>query len=290
MKTAGSRGIPIRALYIGVGLCVLLAVVALATRGTRPSGGDASSDRALPGNLFDYMFTVSILLAIGMVLILAWLRAQSGPEARKKWSGRQMFLFMVTVAGVCAAAVMLSEFLRENPESPLAKLLNRETAPVATTGAEGRPIRSRQPEFEWPAVLIAGALVAVGFGVYRVGRRRRPQEERTLREDIAAILDDTLEKLSAEEDPRRAVILAYAWMERTLAAHGLPRTPSEAPLEYLARVLIDLEASRDSVFELTALFERAKFSLHEVDEEMKHEAISSLTAVRDELRGSDESQ
>jgi hypothetical protein len=201
-----------------------------------------------------------------------------------------MFLFVVTIAAVCAAAVMLSEFLRENPESPLAKLLNRDTETTTTTGGRRGPAASHQPEFEWPAVLIAGALVAVGFGVYRLGRRRRPQEERTLREDIAAILDDTLEKLAVEEDPRRAVILAYAWMERTLAAHGLPRTPSEAPLEYLARVLIDLEASRDSVFELTALFERAKFSLHEVDEEMKHEAIASLTAVRDELRASDEQQ
>lgn len=290
MKTAGSRGIPIRALYIGVGLCVLLAIVALATRGSRPSGRDGSSERVLPGNFFDYMFTVSILLGIAMVITLAWLRAQTGPEARKKWSGRQMFLFVVTIAAVCFAAVVISESLRENPDSRLAQLLNRGTDPVATTDEQGRPIRPRQPEFEWPAVLIAGALVAVGFGVYRLGRKRRPQEERTLREDITAILDDTLEKLSAEDDPRRAVILAYAWMERTLAAHGLPRAPSEAPLEYLARVLIDLEASRDSVFELTALFERAKFSLHDVDEEMKHEAIASLTAVRDELRRPGEPQ
>lgn len=288
MKTAGSRGIPIRALYIGVGLCVLLAIVALATRGSRPSGSDGSSDRALPGNFFDYLFTLSILLAIAMVLVLAWLRAQSGPEAWKTWSGRQMFLFLVTIAALCVAAVLISESLRENPDSRLARLLNRDTTEATTTDEPGRRVRPRQPEFEWPAVLIAGALVAFGYGVYRVGRKRRPEEDRTLREDIAAILDDTLEKLSEEEDPRRAVILAYAWMERTLAAHGLPRTPSEAPLEYLARVLIDLEASRGSVFELTALFERAKFSLHEVDEDMKHEAIASLTAVRDELRGSGE--
>jgi hypothetical protein len=290
MKTAGSRGIPTRALYIGIGLCALLAIVALATRGGRPSSSESSSDRALPGDVFDYMFTFSILLAVAMVLLFGWLRAQTGPEARKTWSGRQMFLFLITVAAVCVAAVLISESLRENPDSRLARLLNRDTAPAATTDAQGRRVRPREPQFEWPAVLIAGALVAVGFGVYRVGRRRDAPEERTLREDIAAILDDTLEKLQAEEDPRRAVILAYAWMERTLAAHGLPRVPSEAPLEYLARVLIELEASRDSVFELTALFERAKFSAHDVDEEMKHEAIVALTAVRDDLRETDEQE
>jgi hypothetical protein len=78
-------------------------------------------------------------------------------------------------------------------------------------------------------------------------------------------------------------------MERALAAYGLPRHPFEAPLEFLERASPELAAThpggRRLVFELTHLFERAKFSQHAVDEEMKRDAIATLEALRDDLRG-----
>ena len=50
---------------------------------------------------------------------------------------------------------------------------------------------------------------------------------------LADVLEETIDDLRAEADPRRAVIAAYARMERALAAAGLPRSPAEAPDEYL---------------------------------------------------------
>jgi hypothetical protein len=79
------------------------------------------------------------------------------------------------------------------------------------------------------------------------------------------------------------VIRTYARMETTFAAYGVPRDESEAPLEYLARVLDSLRVSAYSVRRLTQLFERAKFSPHEVDTGMKGEAIEALAGLRAEL-------
>jgi hypothetical protein len=79
------------------------------------------------------------------------------------------------------------------------------------------------------------------------------------------------------------VIAAYARMERTLERHGFPRLRAEAPLEYLARVLRELHVRTWAVLALTELFEHAKFSRHEIDAEMKEEAIGALIAVRDDL-------
>jgi hypothetical protein len=101
------------------------------------------------------------------------------------------------------------------------------------------------------------------------------------------VLDETLDDLRAEEDPRKAVIAAYARMERALAAYGLPRSPSEAPDEYLQRIFADLDVSRLSTSRLTALFSWAKFSGHDVAPEMKQEAIEALEAVREELRAAE---
>jgi hypothetical protein len=101
--------------------------------------------------------------------------------------------------------------------------------------------------------------------------------------ELLAAVDLSLSDLDQEPDPRRAVIRAYARMEGALGLHGLARRPSETPLEYLARALASLRVGRASVERLTALFERAKFSAHDIDGSMKADALAALRALRDEL-------
>jgi hypothetical protein len=76
-------------------------------------------------------------------------------------------------------------------------------------------------------------------------------------------------------------------MESALAAIGLRRDPAEAPIEYLERVLLSLDASADAVRSLTDLFEWARFSHHEPEPSMRDEAVNALVAVRDELRNAE---
>jgi hypothetical protein len=97
------------------------------------------------------------------------------------------------------------------------------------------------------------------------------------------VLAATLDDLRAERDPRRAVIGAYARMERSLAAAGLPRGEAEAPEEYLERVLDAAAVSHRGAGRLTALFAWARFSGHDVRPEMKDEAIQTLVELQDEL-------
>jgi hypothetical protein len=79
------------------------------------------------------------------------------------------------------------------------------------------------------------------------------------------------------------VIKAYAGMEHALAQDGLPRSPSETPVEYLRRALERLSASTAATTRLTALFEQAKFSTHVIDEPMRQEALAALGDLRTEL-------
>src|SRR5262249_25623632 len=115
-----------------------------------------------------------------------------------------------------------------------------------------RPVRHNLPNepsarFRWQSA--AGVLVlllAPGGGDLASPWDRRPTsagKARTAAEALAEVLDDTLDDLRNEGDPRRAVIAAYARMERTMAAYGLPRIPSEAPEEYLRRMLAGLDVS-----------------------------------------------
>ena len=130
--------------------------------------------------------------------------------------------------------------------------------------------------------LVLTAVIAYFVAERRARRERTPRAE--LAEELAAALDDALDDLRAETDPRRAVIAAYARVERILASSGIARRPAETSDEYLVRVLRDLTIGSDAIVRLTSLFTQAKFSQHEVDTAMKEEAIDSLERVRDELR------
>ena len=135
-------------------------------------------------------------------------------------------------------------------------------------------------------LIVAGvalaAMIAIVVAQLAADRRRR-RPPKTPAERLVELLDDTLEDLEREPDPRRAVIGAWARMGAGLAAVGLPRHPSEAPFEYAARVLESALARPDSVHRLTGLFERAKFSHHTIGQADRDQAIAALRAVRQEL-------
>jgi Domain of unknown function (DUF4129) len=149
-------------------------------------------------------------------------------------------------------------------------------------------------------LVVAGVALAAMIGIVvaqLVAERRRRRPPPTPAERLVGLLDDTLEDLLADPDPRRAVIAAWARMERGLAAAGLPRRPSEAPFEYAARVLgasmspivrgtpsgFPEPLRPGSVHRLTGLFERAKFSQHAIGQADRDEAVAALRAVRREL-------
>jgi hypothetical protein len=87
-----------------------------------------------------------------------------------------------------------------------------------------------------------------------------------------------------EADPRRAVIAAWARLEKVMARHGLARRDAEAPFEYAARAGAELAVEDLSLGRLADLYEWARFSLHEVTPAMRGEALTGLLAVRDGLR------
>ena len=93
--------------------------------------------------------------------------------------------------------------------------------------------------------LVAIAVVAAAVALRREARLRL--RTRAIAEELAAVLDDTLDDLRAETDPRRAVIAAYARLERVLAAHGLPRrAPRDARRVPRRASLAELEVSQGS--------------------------------------------
>jgi hypothetical protein len=87
----------------------------------------------------------------------------------------------------------------------------------------------------------------------------------------------------AEPDSRRAVIAAYARMERWLNYAGYGRQLWEAPFEHLDRVVVGLGATAAVGATLAGLYERAKFDNRPCGPDMKAQALQALADLRADL-------
>jgi uncharacterized protein DUF4129 len=280
-----------RALLGLAALVLLLAAVAIASAGSLPAG--AGGARRPADQFVDVLISLYLVLmvvgAATWVYVLAVSRdgVAEAIVARKRRSRWRSFL-KLTLGFLLLGLVLRWLAVDGDLRNRIAAQVGRgQRSPSNAT----RSPDAYQPHFAtWPVVIVL-ALVAIGvvawYVSYRARRRRLEPFSDRIGPALADLLEETLDDLRAEADARKAVIAAYARMERALAAYGLPRDPSEAPEEYLGRILADLEVSRRSIARLTALFAWAKFSGHDVAPEMKDEAIAALEAVRAELRAAE---
>ena len=263
----------------------LLAIVAVAATGSTSSGSGTSTP---PGDtLLDTIFSLLLLLSVAWVAIAVFSLVR---WREHEWTAPRGRNDIRAIAMLLAFGFALALYVREHgwhlAFDPQQTTLDRGEGGAAPPGFDAGPDPGYQFQFAWLPVVAVLGLAAVGVVAFVLSTRRaRPASPKAqLAAELALTLDLSLDDLRAEADPRRAVIAAYARLERVLAAHGEPRDDADTPEEHLARVLGRLDVDRRAIRRLVDLFVRAEFSQHEVDTGMKEEAISALEQVRDELR------
>jgi Domain of unknown function (DUF4129) len=278
-----------RALLLAAASVVLVALVAVAAGGYRLGG--SSSARPNPyavDTILTIVIALYIIAAAAVVVGMFWggieLRRNPRQETKRQRTWRMIFVLLAGAALITVAAERYH--LRSHPRPPTEtpalgdpSKRGAHKKPGATPAAHHAQLRLAP----LLAILGASGIAVAAFLVAERRRRRRLPRDFNAAEALSDVLDETLDDLRVETDPRRAVIAAYARMERALAAHGFPRRRFEAPHEYLSRVLGELSGGRLAAARLTALFERARFSPHEINAEMKTEAIEAIESMQADL-------
>ena len=282
-----------------LGLIVLLALVAAASRAGLPwsersRGEGASLERVAQ------LAALVALAAVTAVLAVAFAARARRRSSRDRFEEEEELIeaeaepesrlarFLLRVGPYALVAVISVSILFA--ARGIDRIVPRDTANRAgpSQADEDRTVPAVPGPESGATWVLLGVLGVFGTlaAVLILGpqARRSLLEARAGRHDaVATLVDESIDDLRSEGDPRRAVIAAYARMERGLGSAGLARQPFEAPLEYLRRVLLDLQAGAQPVGRLTELFERAKFSRHDVGTEAKDEAIECLLAIRGNL-------
>jgi Domain of unknown function (DUF4129) len=277
-----------RLLLSGVALTALLAAVAVASRAHRPGGGSGGGSADTGRVVFEYTASVMfVLFPLGALFVL-WVLSMGRRQKLIEDTGLRRNVVTALTIGVLIlpATLLVRHYIKYDGGGGV----KPPAAPGTLTNGQARGAdREKDPQFQWLPALIVGSLI---FGVAGAGaiavilKRQRGaawDREAELMHALDEVLEDTLDDLRAERDPRKAVIGAYARMEKLFAAHQVPREEAETPQQYVERVLARLQVSSFAVRRLTELYERARFSPHTVNAGMKDDAIAALEGLRAEL-------
>jgi hypothetical protein len=295
----GERGLsrPLKAVLAALALGALLVVVALASRASHPGSHGGPASREVPDWVADDLMTILVVVyglgTLGLIVgfFVAKRKTWEAPPTHRRLV-RTMVLAALVLAfiGLAGRHNLFPRHLQGLKNPPLQTEISPDDQqrPHARTPAPRST--DRPARFDWLLAAVLGGGLVVGAGLLLARPRTGPAVDRSenVGDELAAAVSESIDDLRREPDARRAVIAAYARMEAVLARYGQPRRPSEAPFEFLARVLLDLRVRADAVRELTELFERAKFSDHEIDQQMKERAIAAFASVKDDLRASAE--
>jgi hypothetical protein len=265
---------------------LLLGLVALASRPATSASGDLSAPAWMAVASDTIAQTLLIVLLVAAVVATAINVWAVLPLPRGVPRSRP-FSASITAYLYFAAAVCFLILLRQRlPRPPVAP--TRSTGGGLGVGSATAPLSDHA--ISWLSFLMAFTIILTAAGLlvrwWRSVDGSRAAGPRASVESfnrVAAAVENSLDELHAEADPRRAVIAAYAHLEADLKAVGRPRQPAEAPFEYLARILSDFGVGSAALRRLTDLFEWAKFSQHAVAPSMKEEAIAALLQVRADL-------
>ncbi len=219
---------PARGWVVGLLLVVLVTAVAIASTGGVPGGGPGV--RRPSAQLLDV--TMSLLVVVVIVggtvalVVFSLMRRDEAVATAARGQRRRGPMGAIASAAMGLALVIVAfRLLRSDDGNGNAngQLPGLGQAPGAAGDDPGR----YEPQFTlWPVVitLVLVAAAAAAVALERRARRRAlgTQGPAAAEEALADVLDEALDDLRAETDPRRAVIEAYARMERALGRRECP--------------------------------------------------------------------
>ncbi len=292
-----------------LGLTAATVLIAMAGRAPLSHGAriNAASARAPITGLFVLLLGAGVIALAGLAVMLAPSRRRRddlpqlvprGVQSHWIWKLLSALLLLALGAAIVLAGVLGS---KHSAAQPIVRLRGigapARTTPTSTPSPAGQTGFALPTWLPWTlAGIVAIAAIAL-VTVLLLRRRRSAAEELPERRAARSAVDAAISALGGSDDPRGAVIAAYAAMERTFAERGVPRSEAEAPREYLQRALAAATGAGDPATTappavndartLTQLFEEARFSEHPIPERLRELARTSLHSLRTALGAAD---
>lgn len=271
-------GLPAR--RIGAAAMALLAM-GLVGLGARKLPGSGSTRDPIVINfdlqqaLTNFFLTVGGIVA-AVVVIVIFLPGQEPLDLPR----RSLAKYVLGPLGILLFVALLMLWPRSDPEPP-------QQQPRPDTVADVPPPAPSGDVSRWGFFALLGTM---GLVLVVIGRRARseppaaPAREQMVETegDILAFLD-VPDDIVGGDEPRAAVISAYADMVRAFTRQRMGPLISETPREFADRARRRLDVAAAAILRLTELFELARFSHHSISVSDADESRRAIAVVQREL-------
>ncbi|MGI8408233.1 MAG: DUF4129 domain-containing protein, partial [Actinomycetota bacterium] len=227
-----------------------------------------------------------VLVALSIALLLSALLIRTvvtGVDRDKLQQRKPVWMQLIIFGLILLGAAAFSRAVRDQEYSDNASPRPSSTARGPEEMEEADARSSRALGWVLTGLLVALTLGTAGGTAWLIGKVRAAPTPAEGLDDLLSEIDEGHRRILEGADAKASVIACYLGMVEVLQAGGVPQKPSDAPFEYVERALRGFDVSRKSAHQLTELFERARFSPHEIDVSMPAHALRALTAVRDDL-------
>src|SRR5262245_27826036 len=224
--------------------------------------------------------SLAIMLWFAFLIALAR-RHQKNPEKGRSLWGVLVFSLIVTGVALWHRELPQNFFLRPPDQTALL-----EEQKASHPNLDGPAISLPLFTGVVGALFVGAAIASLGVACLVVFGDRLAEwwgRTRAERHPLATAVDESLDDLGGEMDPRLAIIRCYRRFEVVLASSRFPRAPWQTPLEFMRKALARLPVPPMAVERLTRLFERARFSNEVLSPSDRDVAWSSLVEIRQRL-------
>ena len=293
------RGRATRAVLVGTGTLGLLLVVAAASSADRLLVPTAPAHLTLPTPLTGGLATlgaVGLVLAIELVLAaLVFSRlfvTRPGPQGQRLGAWRRIlesmgpFVFVVLVVVLITVLQQFAGVRRRPPSAAAANGVGRGLRALRGAGGGQAGFLSWNQAVVVATVVAAG-LIAAATLVWVARLRAQRRVARALGADSAEPAAWSLHRTRrrSPRTPSEVIWCAVHDLEERCAAWGSPRHAHEGPRTFLGRAVPDPAGRGPAAERLAALYERARFSEHEVDDGAARSAMAAAQELGDAIRG-----
>ena len=270
---------------------VVAALSGLALLVVLASGRDPSTERWIGTEFLRtavlVLFALTVLAALAITILVTSVRGPAPtalPSKNRAWIAWVVLAIVMLMVVVIDPRPIEDDAVDDDDEEQVVLV-----APIGggdDGGAEASIDRSvgRADMLAFAAALgLAGAVVVWSRRRSRASEPGELDEDAALVADLAPVLRRASDELVHGDEPRAAVLTAYAMLERALSDRGRPREQFETPAEHLTRVLAALPIDGAPLIELGRLYGVARYSEHAVTVADQRRAATALDRSRSEL-------
>ncbi|MFH0815960.1 MAG: DUF4129 domain-containing protein [Methanobacteriota archaeon] len=249
---------------------------------SQPVEGQSVSNSNSIANSLRYVFAGTIILLMCGAIVMSAGKAAKDPKGFLKSMGAYLLAggLIIGLFGIMAMSA--------NPHGSVGSVIPF----IGSQTSQGTGSTGDEPGAPTPlaSILVVVALaffvlMAVAAFIF-LGKARRPislgGDKDDKKREVAAALGRARDELAVGGDYRIAVLRCYRDMVKLLSGKGVKDRDSMTAREFEALASAELELG-DELGELTALFEEARYSQHDVAETQRERAARAFDMVRTTL-------